>query len=59
MNMDEIKAIAKERGVSSSRLKKSELVNRLQLAEGNDACYNKGKSTVCAQQNCLWRDDCK
>jgi hypothetical protein len=59
MNMDEIKAIAKERGISSSKLKKSDLVNRLQLAEGNEACYNTGRSAVCAQESCLWRDDCK
>ena len=58
MHMQEIRAIAKERGVKSSNLKKAELVRAIQFAEGNEACFGIGKSAECGQQECLWKADC-
>lgn len=58
MNMQEIKSIARERGVKPGTLKKAELIRSMQKAEGNEACYCTGRAAVCGQDNCLWKDDC-
>jgi len=58
MNMQEIRVIAKERSVKSSNLKKSELVQALQAAEGNEQCFGIGKAAECGQEECLWKADC-
>lgn len=58
MNMQEIKAIAKERGIKSSNLKKRELVQAIQAAEGNEQCFDVGKAAECCQEECLWKADC-
>lgn len=58
MNMNEIKAIAKERGFSSGRMKKAELIRTLQQTEGNLACFETGQAGACGQPHCLWREDC-
>jgi len=58
MNMQEIKAFAKERGVKSGNLKKIELVRALQAAEGNEQCFATGKAQECGQEECLWKADC-
>ena len=58
MNMLEIRAIAKERGVKSGNLKKAELVQAIQAAEGNEQCFGTGKAAECGQKECLWKADC-
>jgi len=58
MNMQEIKAIAKTRGVKSGSLKKMELIRALQAAEGNQQCFGTGKAAECGQDECLWKADC-
>lgn len=58
MNMNEIKAVAKERGVNAGRLKKADLLRALQEGEGNVACFETGQAGACGQPHCLWREDC-
>jgi hypothetical protein len=58
MNMQQLRAIAKERGVKSSKLLKVELIRAIQCAEGNEPCYATGKAALCGQETCLWKDDC-
>lgn len=58
MNLQEIKAIAKEHGVKSANLKKVELVQAIQAAEGNEQCFGIGKAAECGQKECLWKADC-
>lgn len=58
MNMQEIKLIAKEKGVKAGTMKKVELVQAIQTVEGNEACFSTGKSGSCGQDQCLWKDDC-
>jgi len=58
MNMQEIRAIAKDRGVKCSNLKKIELVQAVQSAEGNEQCFGTGKAAECGQEECLWKADC-
>jgi hypothetical protein len=58
MNMQQIKEIAKKLGVKSGSLKKMELVQAIQSAEGNETCFGTGKVAHCGQDSCLWKEDC-
>lgn len=58
MNMNLIKAIAKERGVKPGKLKKVDLIRSIQLAEDNPQCFSTGFSNQCGQEQCMWRSDC-
>ena len=58
MNLQEIKKIAKAKGIKTGNLKKTELVHTIQRAEGNFDCYCSATSGFCDQMNCLWRKDC-
>lgn len=58
MKVDEIREIARTRGLKPGKLKKAELVRAIQDAEGNTTCYETGKAGGCGQEQCLWREDC-
>jgi hypothetical protein len=58
MQMTEIKTIAKQYGVKVSKLKKAELIKRIQLSEGNFDCFATPAEGYCDQETCLWRTDC-
>ncbi len=59
MNVAQVKTIAKEQGVVAGRLRKAELIRAIQRSENNYPCYNTGQRASCAQDSCLWREDCK
>ena len=59
MNMQEIKKIAKQRGLSTGKMRKAEIIRAIQEAEGNSACFDTGKAAECGQEKCLWREDCR
>jgi hypothetical protein len=58
MNMNQIKVIARTLHVDTKAANKSELVHRIQRAEGNFDCFASPINGVCDQTGCLWRDDC-
>ncbi|MCX7991646.1 MAG: SAP domain-containing protein [Proteobacteria bacterium] len=58
MHINEIRKIAKNFGISSSKMKKPELIRAIQRKEGNFDCYGTAKEGFCSQSNCLWFDDC-
>mgnify|MGYP000480584205 CR=1 FL=1 len=58
MNMQQVRAIAKERGVKVGKMKKFELIREIQSQEGNLACYATDVDGSCDQLACTWRDDC-
>ena len=58
MKMDQVKSVAKDRGVKPGKMKKEELIRAIQQAEGNPQCFNTQFSQLCGQENCLWREDC-
>jgi hypothetical protein len=58
MKMDEIKEIAKRHNIKAGKMKKADLVRAVQLAEGNEVCFDTGKAAECSQSACLWREDC-
>jgi hypothetical protein len=59
MTKEEVKKIAAQKGIVSGRLRKDELIRRIQISEGNAPCYATGKASVCGQTQCLWRADCR
>ncbi len=58
MNLTEIKQLARDRGIVPGRMRKAELIHRLQAQEGNPQCYATNFSANCEQFHCLWRSDC-
>jgi len=58
MKLEEIKEMAKQHQIKTARMKKAELVRAIQQAEGNEQCFDSGKTDACGQEMCLWREDC-
>ena len=58
MKIHKIKAIAKVKGINPVNLKKPELIQAIQRAEGNFDCFGSATSGYCDQASCLWREDC-
>lgn len=58
MQMQEIRTIAKNFGIKTSRQNKVELVRSIQMAEGNFNCFATAVNGICDQAGCSWRNDC-
>jgi len=58
MKMQEIRNIAKERGLKVGKMNKTEIIRSIQRAEGNADCFGTEHVNICGQANCLWREDC-
>ena len=57
MTVKQLRDMAKELGIKSSNLRKSELNESIQRAEGNFDCFGTADD-YCDQLNCLFREDC-
>ena len=56
--MSQIREMAKRLGVKSAfGLAKTELVRKVQTAEGNHPCFRTAENS-CSQTHCLWIEDC-
>jgi len=58
MNMQEIREIARDRGIKASRMSKVKLIQTIQLSEGNFSCFASATQGECDQMGCMWREDC-
>lgn len=58
MKLQEIKAIAKSKGIKNINMKKADLISAIQRAEGNLDCFGNSEIKECDQFRCLWREDC-
>jgi len=58
MKMQEIRTIARSKGVNPGRMGKADLIRAIQLAEGNFDCFGTAVDEDCDQESCLWREDC-
>ncbi|MFA9461620.1 Rho termination factor N-terminal domain-containing protein [Thiohalorhabdus methylotrophus] len=58
MDMTEIRAIARRKGIKPAKARKAELIHRIQRAEGNFDCFASAEAGYCDQPACLWREDC-
>jgi len=59
MKIQDIKDIAKKKDVNAGKMKKTDLIRAIQVAEGNNACFATTSVQTCGQMNCLWSADCK
>ena len=57
ITMADIKEKAKNLGINSTNLKKTELIHAIQRAEGNNTCYGTTNGT-CQWTECCFRSDC-
>lgn len=59
MHMAEIRQRAKAIGLTGvGKLRKAELIRRIQQAEGNTRCYGADWRQSCGEMFCCWRSDC-
>jgi hypothetical protein len=58
MRFDEIRSIAKEMGIGTYRMKKTDMVRAIQKVENNIECYGTERVEICQEEACLWRSDC-
>ncbi len=58
MKMQDIRKIAKQKGVPSSKYNKVTLVRKIQSTEGNFDCFASAINNYCDQPGCIWQDDC-
>lgn len=59
MNMNVIRARASQLGLSGiGKLRKGELVQMIQQAEGNNPCFGADWRHQCREMECCWRQDC-
>jgi len=59
MKLEDVKKIAKDRGIQIKNMKKAEIIQAIQRDERNNDCYNTDFSDSCGQFSCIWRDDCR
>ncbi len=59
MKLEDVKKIAKERGLKVGKGSKTDLIRNIQQGEGNNDCFNTNYSDACGQHQCLWRGDCR
>jgi len=59
MKVQDIKNIAKQKGVNAGKMNKKDLIRTIQTAEGSKTCFATSSVRTCGQINCLWRADCK
>ena len=57
MTVKQLRDLAKELGIKTSNLRKSELIKSIQRAEGYFDCFGTAED-YCDQTNCLFRQDC-
>jgi len=58
LNIKEIREMARQLGVRSTRMRKADLIRAIQQAEGNFDCFGTATEEECDQEECLWREDC-
>jgi len=58
MNIAEIRKIAKKSIKGYSKMKKADLIHKIQVEEGNAPCYAADWSKSCTE-NCVWSADCR
>lgn len=58
MKLEDVRSIAKSRGIHPGKLSKTKLIKTLQAGEGNFDCFATAYGGECDQFGCSWREDC-
>lgn len=56
--LQEVRTLARNRGIDTRNATLKELIRAIQRAEGNKDCYLSAHVLVCEQTGCRWREDC-
>jgi len=57
MVMTQIRQIAKKLSIRAGKSRKTELIRKIQIKEGNLGCFNTQR-TDCHEAQCCWKEDC-
>ena len=57
MKMTQVQKMAKGMGIKPGKMKKAQLIQTIQMHEGNFNCFTTA-SDYCDQEQCCWREDC-
>lgn len=58
MKVQQIREIARNKGLQPGKAEKAELIKTIQRQEGNFDCFATAHAGSCDQTGCLWREDC-
>jgi hypothetical protein len=58
MTMQEIKKIAKTKGLIFRNAKKMTIIRAIQRTEGLNDCFATLRGKECRLNNCIWKEDC-
>lgn len=58
MRFHEIQTMAKDMGINTFRMKKTDIIQFIQRKENNIDCYGTERVAHCEELGCLWRIDC-
>ena len=58
MNFNEIRTMAKDMGINTNKMKKTEIIRSIQRGENNIDCYGTERVQNCQEDACLWRQEC-
>ncbi|MBI5418894.1 MAG: Rho termination factor N-terminal domain-containing protein [Deltaproteobacteria bacterium] len=58
MKIQELRVIAKARGIKTARMRKGDIIQAIQQDEGNFVCFGTAADGYCDQYECAWREDC-
>lgn len=58
MKVQQVRDIARSKGLQPGKAEKVELVKTIQRQEGNFDCFATAHAGMCDQSGCLWREDC-
>ena len=58
MNLQELRKLARDRGINPGKSSKLNLIRAIQRQEGNFDCYASDIEGHCDQMNCIWNSDC-
>lgn len=58
MKLEQIRVIARSKGIANTNIFKTELIKMIQTKEGNFDCYATATAGVCDRGDCCWRQDC-
>jgi hypothetical protein len=50
--------MAKNMGIGTYRMKKTDIIRAIQREEENIECYGTARVDICQEEACLWKSDC-
>jgi hypothetical protein len=58
MIFNEIRKMAKGKGINTYRMRKTDMIRAIQVTEKNVDCYGTQRIESCHEDECLWINDC-